>query len=80
MAPISGKQALLEGLMIGRWMSLSHSSVCCIQSEGDGQVKTNSAWNPPKRGCLMLDPSTMSWFVMMAFSSLGREFGILRFL
>jgi hypothetical protein len=30
-------------------MSLLHSSVCCIQLEGDGKVKISCfAWLPPK--------------------------------
>lgn len=56
--------------MIGRWMSLLRSSGYCTQLELDRKVKTSFDWLPPKEGCLMLNPSIMSWFVMMAFFSL----------
>ena len=36
--------------------------------------------NFPKEGSLMSVPSTVSWLVMMAFSSLERVFGRLNFL
>jgi hypothetical protein len=54
-APISGTLALLERLMIGKWISLSHSLACCIQLVGDRKVKTSFGGPPPKNGCLMLD-------------------------
>jgi hypothetical protein len=43
-------------------------------------VKTSFDGPPPKAGCSILDPSTMSLFVIMAFFFLGRVFGELRFL
>jgi hypothetical protein len=48
-APISGTLALLERLMIGRWISLPHSSACCIQVVGDGKVKTSFGGPSKKR-------------------------------
>ena len=49
MAPIVECKLCLECLMIERWMSLLHSSVCCIQLEGDGKVKISCfAGLPPK--------------------------------
>jgi hypothetical protein len=46
--------------MIERWISLPHSSACCIQLEGDGKVNDKLWWAPPKKGCSMLVPSMVS--------------------
>ena len=65
-APLNGMQALLEWLMIGRWMSQPLSSGCCIQLEQDGKVKTNFGGSSPKEVYSLLNLSTVSRLAMMA--------------
>jgi hypothetical protein len=43
-------------------------------------VMTSFGGLPPKNGCSLLNPSTMSWFVTMTVFFRGRVFGRLRFL
>jgi hypothetical protein len=57
-ALISGMLVLLERLMIGRRISLPHSSAC-IQLVRDGKVKTSFGRPPPKNGYSMLDLCTV---------------------
>ena len=60
-------------------MSLPPSSACIIQLEGDGKVKISFGGLPSKKGCLLLNPSTMPWFVTRAVFFRGRVFSRLRF-
>jgi hypothetical protein len=47
-----------------------------VRREGEDKLW----WAPSKKGCLLLATSTMSLSIMMAFLSVGRVFGALRFL
>jgi hypothetical protein len=50
--------------MIGRWISLPYSSASCIRLAGDGKGKASFGGPSPKKGCSMLDLSTVAWFIM----------------
>jgi hypothetical protein len=65
---------LLERLIIGRWM------LCCVFQDVVFSENDKLCGPLPKEGCLVLNPSTVSWVVMMVSSSLGRVFGKLKFL
>jgi hypothetical protein len=43
-------------------------------------VKTSFGGSPSKEVCLLLDPSTVFWLAMIAYISIGRVFGRLKFL
>lgn len=83
MLSIRGKLALLEARAAYDWevdiFALIFSLLYSASGRREGEDKL--WWSPSKKkGCLMLDSSTVSWFVLIALISLGKAFGRLRLL
>jgi hypothetical protein len=63
--------------MIGRWMPLLKDVAFSENEMGGGRQVVVGRFQ--KEGCMVLNPSTVLWVVMMVSVSLGRVFGGLGF-